>query len=128
MGRSHGVVILSLLSYTHHMRLIHYRSSGGKDLYQIWLDSLRDTMGRIAIMRRVDRLIDGNFRGCKPCRGGVSELRIDNGPGYRVYFSQLNENIVLLLCGGDKSSQTQDINQAVEHLADFKARGGYDDE
>jgi putative addiction module killer protein len=107
------------------MRIIHYRSRNGRDIYQGWLDSLRDTTGKIAVMRRVDRLADGNFGDCKFCRGGVSELRIDKGPGYRVYFSQIDGGLVLLLCAGDKSSQVQNITQATGYLADFEARGGY---
>jgi putative addiction module killer protein len=97
-------------------------------VYQTWVDSLRDTAGRIAVMRRVDRLAEGNFGDCKVCRDGVSELRIDKGPGYRVYFSRLYGDIVLLLCAGDKSTQTQNIEQAVENLTTFTARGGNDDD
>jgi putative addiction module killer protein len=84
--------------------------------------------GRIAVMRRVDRLSEENFGDCKFCRDGVSELKIDKGPGYRVYFSRLRNDFILLLCAGDKSTQTQNIDQAIKYLADFKARGGNDDD
>jgi putative addiction module killer protein len=64
----------------------------------------------------------GNFGDCKPVGGGVSELRIDYGPGYRVYYATIGKQIVLLLCGGDKSTQSRDIPAAVDHLNEYKLR------
>jgi len=77
-----------------------------------WLTRLKDVQARARIVRRVDRLQRGNPGDVKPVGEGVSELRIDYGPGYRVYFIQEGKLIVVLLCGGDKSSQSRDISQA----------------
>ncbi|KQM33458.1 addiction module antitoxin RelB [Rhizobium sp. Leaf68] len=77
-----------------------------------WLTKLKDVQARARIVRRVDRLQRGNPGDVKPVGEGVSELRIDYGPGYRVYFIQEGELIIVLLCGGDKSSQSRDISQA----------------
>ncbi|MEN0118938.1 MAG: type II toxin-antitoxin system RelE/ParE family toxin [Agrobacterium cavarae] len=77
-----------------------------------WLTKLKDVQARARIVRRVDRLQRGNLGDVKPVGEGVSELRIDYGPGYRVYFIQEGKLIIVLLCGGDKSSQSRDISQA----------------
>ncbi|MCL1941588.1 MAG: type II toxin-antitoxin system RelE/ParE family toxin [Synergistaceae bacterium] len=82
---------------------------------------------RVSILRRLDRLASENFGDCKVLRNGVSELRIDVGQGYRVYFSRLNKMIILLICGGDKSTQAKDIEKAVEYLKDFKHKEDWDD-
>lgn len=74
------------------------------------------------IVARVARLKAGNLGDCKSLRDGVSELRIDYGPGYRVYFGVVGFQVILLLCGGDKRSQDADIDKAVDYLADFKRR------
>ena len=71
---------------------------------------------------RIDRLSLGNFGDCKSLREGVSELRIDWGPGYRMYYAMLGRTCVLLLCGGDKRKQASDINRAIECLHDYKER------
>jgi putative addiction module killer protein len=65
----------------------------------------------------------GNFGDCKPLRDGVQELRVDVGPGYRVYLSRQGPVMVLLLCGGDKSDQSRDIERAIAYLKDWKQRG-----
>lgn len=104
------------------MEIRHYVSRSGHDIYQEWLDKLKDARGRVAVQRRVDRVIAGNFGDHKFCRDGVSELRIDVGPGYRVYCAQTDKIIVLLLCGGDKRSQQPDIKRAVEYLDDYQRR------
>lgn len=72
------------------------------------------------IYRRVDGVENGNFGEHKPCRGGVWELIIDYGPGYRVYYSIVGKTVVLLLCAGDKSTQQKDINRAIEYLRRYK--------
>lgn len=79
-----------------------------------WLNDLRDTHGRVRILKRLDRLPDGNFGDAAPVGEGVSELRLHFGPGYRVYFVQRGVTIIILLCGGDKSSQADDIAMAKE--------------
>lgn len=77
-----------------------------------WLDGLRDRAGRSRIMARIDRLALDNPGDVKPVGGGVSEMRIDHGPGYRIYFVRRGAVVVVLLCGGDKSSQSRDITRA----------------
>ena len=104
------------------MEVLHYLTEDGADLYQDWLDRLRDLRARVAVDRRVERLVNGNFGDRKFCRDGVWELRIDVGPGYRVYYAQAGSTLVLLLCGGDKRSQDRDITQAVACWDDFQRR------
>lgn len=81
-------------------------------LYAEWIDGLRDIRGRARILARVERLALGNPGDVKPVGEGVSELRIHYGPGYRVYFKQQGSELVILLAGGDKSSQPKDIKRA----------------
>ena len=83
-------------------------------VYAEWIDNLRDLQGRTRILVRVERLAAGNPGDVKPVGGGVSELRIHFGPGYRVYFTQRGQDIVILLAGGDKSSQPTDIQTALQ--------------
>lgn len=84
------------------------------DLFAGWLDGLRDRKARARILVRIDRLATGNPGDVKPVGSGVSELRIDHGPGYRVYFARKGDIVVILLCGGTKSSQRKDIARAIE--------------
>ena len=90
------------------------------DEYRDWLDRLRDQAGRARILVRVDRLIHGNPGDHRNLQGGVSELKIDFGPGYRVYYTQRGEQLLLLLIGGDKSSQARDIAKARQLAEDFE--------
>lgn len=90
------------------------------DEYRDWLDRLRDQAGRARILVRVDRLIHGNPGDHRSLQGGVSELKIDFGPGYRVYYTQRGEQLLLLLIGGDKSSQARDIAKAQQLAEDFE--------
>ena len=90
------------------------------DVYAIWIDSLRDLQGRARILVRVERLAAGNPGDVKPVGEGVLELRIDFGPGYRVYFTQRGREIVILLAGGDKSSQSTDIKTALRLAKNLK--------
>lgn len=101
--------------------LLHYVDASNNDIFQEWLNELRDRVARIAVQRRVDRLARGHVGDCKFCRDGVWELRIDTGPGYRVYYSQVGKAIILLLTAGDKRTQKADINKAVEYLADYRS-------
>ena len=82
------------------------------DAYAAWIDGLRDLMGRARILARIERLAAGNPGDVKPVGEGVSELRIDCGPGYRVYFIQRGKVVIVLLAGGDKSTQDKDIRNA----------------
>jgi len=100
----------------------HYLTASGRDPYQQWLDKLKDLKGRVAIQRRIDCLAGGNFGDHRFCRDGVWELRIDFGPGYRVYYAQESETIVLLLSGGSKRTQSADIKGAVDYWSDYQRR------
>jgi putative addiction module killer protein len=84
------------------------------EVYLDWINGLRDRSGRARIQVRVDRLVHGNPGDHRHLAGGVSELRIDAGPGYRVYYTQRGDELIVLLAGGDKSSQQQDIRRAIE--------------
>jgi len=86
------------------------------DVYREWLDALKDRAGRARILVRVDRLVHGNPGHHRDLTDGVSELKIDFGPGYRVYYAQRGTSLLLLLAGGDKSTQQKDIAMAI-HLA-----------
>jgi putative addiction module killer protein len=77
-----------------------------------WLHSVKDMAARVAIVRRLDRVPQGNFGDHKSVNGGVSEMRIDVGAGYRVYYTVRGNEIVILLCGGDKKTQAADIARA----------------
>ena len=78
-----------------------------------WLEDLRDLRGRARVQARIERLIGGNPGDVKPIGAGVSELRINYGPGYRVYFQQKGSTLIILLAGGDKSTQARDIEEAL---------------
>jgi putative addiction module killer protein len=85
-----------------------------------WLSGLRDRMARTRITARIDRLITGNPGDVKPVGAGVSEMRINYGPGYRVYYMQRGDLLVILLCGGDKSTQDKDIEDAKRYAKNWK--------
>lgn len=100
----------------------HYRDVAGRDRYQQWLAGLRDQQAKLRIVQRVNRLAVGNFGDCKPCREGVWELRIDWGPGYRVYYAKVSQSVILLLAGGDKRKQDADIERTIGYLQDYRKR------
>jgi putative addiction module killer protein len=100
----------------------HYVTASGKDVFQGWLDRLRDRQAQARVQARVDRLERGLFGDVEPCGEGVWELRIDWGPGYRVYYARAGERIVLLLLGGDKRKQDADIKQAKEYWHEYQQR------
>ncbi|MDP2416355.1 MAG: type II toxin-antitoxin system RelE/ParE family toxin [Hydrogenophaga sp.] len=81
--------------------------------YRDWIDGLKDLSGRARILMRVDRLIHGNPGVHRNLTHGVSELKVDFGPGYRVYYTQQGDRLLLLLIGGDKSTQSKDIAKAI---------------
>ncbi|PYY10587.1 MAG: addiction module protein [Acidobacteria bacterium] len=83
---------------------------------------LADNQARARILARIDRLAVGNSGDSKLLRGGVSELRIDWGPGYRVYYAMIGKTCVLLLCGGDKRKQSSDVEREIEYLHDYRER------
>ncbi|HEX3130233.1 MAG TPA: type II toxin-antitoxin system RelE/ParE family toxin [Thermoanaerobaculia bacterium] len=84
------------------------------NVFEAWFANLRDRMARVRIDIRIRRLSLGNYGDVRPVGEGVSELRIDYGPGYRVYFVQRGQSLVVLLAGGDKSTQSRDIERALE--------------
>ena len=100
-------------------QVVHYTRKG-RDIFQDWLDDLRDVQARKAIQRAIDRIEGGNLGVHRFCRAGVWELVFNIGPGYRVYYSVEGGVVILLLCGGDKSTQQRDIDRAIEYLQDFR--------
>ena len=105
------------------MQLRIYSDHQGRQPLTQWLGELKDIRLRAQIRARLARVEAGNLGDCKPLRDGVQELRIDYGPGYRVYLSRQGPVLVLLLCGSDKGDQSRAVNQAVEFLNDWKKRG-----
>jgi putative addiction module killer protein len=100
----------------------HYLTLTGADPFQFWLDRLKDLKARVAILRRVDRLLADNFGDHKYLEEGVYELRIDVGPGYRVYYGKRGKTLGLLLCAGSKRTQASDIAKAVGYWAEYERR------
>lgn len=99
-----------------------YLTPEGKSPYKAWLEGLPDRLARVRIVSRVLRMKGGNFGDCKPLDDGVWELRIDHGPGYRVYYARAGKRLILLLVGGDKRTQQADISTAVRYWRDWQQR------
>lgn len=102
------------------MELRIYTDAQDKQPLTQWLSELKNIRARAQIRARLARVGAGNLGDCKPLREGVQELRIDSGPGYRVYLSRQGPVMVLLLCGSDKADQNKAINQAIAYLNDWK--------
>lgn len=102
--------------------ILHYTTSDGLDLFVNWVTKLRDIIARVSVDRRVNRASLGNFGDHSFCRDGVWELRVDVGAGYRVYYALAGNEVVLLLCGGDKRTQQADIARACEYWQDWQRR------
>lgn len=100
----------------------HYLSREGRDFFAEWLSRLADRQARAKVAVRVGRMAAGNFGDHKPIGNGVWELRIDYGPGYRVYYAQVGLELVLLLIGGDKRRQQADIEIAQGYWKDWQER------
>jgi putative addiction module killer protein len=100
----------------------HYVTPAGKDVFEDWLAGLPDLQAQARIAVRINRLSAGNFGDSKSLGGGLSELRIDWGPGYRMYYARAGVQSILLLCGGDKRTQSADIQRAGRYWKDYKAR------
>jgi putative addiction module killer protein len=94
----------------------------GSDPFEKWLTGIKDIKARAKINVKIDRLSMGNSGISKPLGGGISELKIDYGPGYRVYYGQSGKFLILLLCGGNKDTQQKDIEIAKEYWINFKRR------
>ena len=105
-------------------QVVAYVDSNGREPFYEWLDGLRDSQGSKRILYRTKKLEQGGYGDCKPVGEGVSELRMHfrSSPGYRVYFGEHGNTIVVLLCGGDKDSQKKDIQKAKDYWKDYKNR------
>lgn len=103
-------------------QLQDYLQPDGTDPYAAWLTGLADRQARARVVVRVGRMAGGNFGDCKPVSEGVWELRIDWGPGYRVYYAMAGKRLILLLAGGDKRKQQADIDTAVARWGDWQKR------
>lgn len=105
------------------MDIVTYADANGNIPFRNWLYAMKDKVGQKRIIARLSQVMAGNLGDCKALREGVMELKIDFGPGYRVYLSRQGPVMVLLLCGGDKADQSRDIQQAIDYLNDWKQRG-----
>ena len=99
-----------------------YTDEQGKSPYAQWLNGLRDARAKAKIIMQVDKMELGLFGDVEPIGEGLSELRIHYGPGYRVYYGKEGNQVYLLLCGGDKSTQSKDIKKAKQYWKDHKRR------
>ena len=102
--------------------LIHYADADGKDHFGRWLDSLSDVQAQARVSARLIRLHRGNFGDCRAVGEGVWEIRIDWGPGYRVYYAIAGKQAILLCEGGDKRTQATDIQRAIARWKDWQQR------
>ena len=102
--------------------LFYYQTTAGRIPYREWLGTIADPVAYAGIQSRTDRLKRGLFGDCEPVGEGVWELRIDTGPGYRVYYARSGRQVLLLLCGGDKRKQTADIKRAKDFWKDYEKR------
>ncbi len=102
--------------------VLHYQTRDRRVPFQEWLDSVTDPVAFAAVQTRLDRLERGLFGDCKSVGDGVMELRIDVGQGYRAYLARSGKTMVLLLCGGDKSTQKADIKRAKDYWKDYETR------
>lgn len=103
-----------------------YTDEQGRSPYALWLRGLRDSRAKAKIIMQVDKMELGLLGDVEPIGDGLSELRIHYGPGYRVYYGKEGRQVYLLLCGGDKSSQSKDIKKAKVYWKDHKRRNQYE--
>lgn len=101
---------------------MYYETKEGIRPFANWILSIKDLKTRALIRTRIDRVKLGNLGYCRSLGQGVTELKIDYGPGYRIYFGQIGTKLVILLCGGHKDSQDRDIKQAHNFWADYRSR------
>jgi putative addiction module killer protein len=104
------------------IQVLHYLTADGRIPYEEWLDTVKDPKGYAAIQGRTDRLERGLFGDARFVGEGVWELRIDTGPGYRVYYARAGKVLVILLCGGSKRTQDTDIETAKAYWSDYEKR------
>lgn len=105
------------------IKIVTYQTAAGKRPFEEWVVKL-ERMTRSIVTIRLERILTGNFGDCKVLKGlpGIWELRIDYGPGYRIYFGKEDKTLILLLIGGDKKTQEKDIAKAQRYLLDYKGR------
>ena len=101
--------------------VVAFRAKDGQVPFEDWLDDLKDKRAVARVLARLARVRQGNLGDCKSVGEGVSELRVDCGPGYRVYLGQKGQTLVVLLCGGNKRTQDRDIRLAKQYWHEFKA-------
>lgn len=100
-------------------QVVFYQDNDGKEPCIEWIEHFRDSKTRRRILQRLARIQSGNYGDYKSIKGGIFELRLVFGPGYRVYFGEDGETIILLLCGGNKSTQEQDIERAKSYWKEY---------
>ena len=108
----------------HEKEIAYYETANGKQPFRAWFISLKDKHAQMIVDARLARIRKGNFGYCRDVGEGVTELKIDFGPGYRVYFGKIGNKLVILLNGGNKSSQRNDIKTSHEYWADYRRRHG----
>ena len=102
--------------------VLNYVLPTGQEPFENWLAALSDIKGRAKIRARINQIRSGNPGKFRMVGPGILELKIDFGPGYRVYYAKVGNTVLLLLCGGDKTTQSADIKKAIEFLSDYKRR------
>lgn len=107
------------MRHIHPREIRFFQTSNGREPFNEWFGSIRDPTTQNRIENRLRRVALGNFGDCRPVGGGVSELRLHFGAGYRIYFGEADNKFVLLLCGGDKSSQQRDIQLAKTYWQEY---------
>jgi putative addiction module killer protein len=99
-----------------------YETEDGRVPFSQWLNALKDVQASARILLRIDRAQQGNFGDCKFIVDGMFEFRIDTGAGYRVYFGRVSDELIVILWGGDKSSQQRDIDKAQQFWVDYRSQ------
>lgn len=99
-----------------------YITPSGRNPFDDWFESTRETHTKSKILARLARLKLGNFGDCRSLGDDIAELRIHYGPGIRIYYSKIGQKVILLLCGGDKGSQSRDIEKAKEYVREYQTR------
>jgi putative addiction module killer protein len=103
-------------------KVLEYITESGNNPFREWMKSLKDSKTRAIIHKRITRVRLGLFGDMKPLDQGVFELRINHGPGYRIYFGRDGDTLVILLCGGSKKTQRTDVEKATDYFRDYKGR------
>lgn len=102
--------------------ILVYENAQGIRPYQKWLEKMRNPQALVQIQKRIQRMANGNFGDCKALGSGLWELRIDCGPGYRIYYAVYGNKIIVLFAGGDKSTQAEDIARSQQFKKDYEVK------